>query len=84
MRYVGEFVGEASLLKRMAAGASCITHTWCELMLLRRADFKVLVKKHPDLLERVSNSAKHKDDSKMQLVPNSLLRSPVPLTRSSS
>lgn len=67
MRYMGEFVGETSLLERTAAGASCITHTWCELMLLRRGDFRTLVKKHPDVLEKVRTFSQHKDDAKLQL-----------------
>ena len=61
-RYVGEFVGEVSLLQSTPAAASCQAVDWCELLLLRRTDFQRLVARWPELLSRIQFFAAHKDN----------------------
>ena len=61
IRYMGEFVGELSLLVMKPATATCMAADWCELMLLRRLDFQQLIQNYPDLQSRLIYHATHKD-----------------------
>ena len=72
-----ELRGSETTDSKAVAQASCVAHDWCELLLLRRGDFKELVAKHPELLHRIRYFSQRKDLAEASETQSMLARSTV-------
>ncbi|MDD0852900.1 cyclic nucleotide-binding domain-containing protein [Halobacteriovorax sp. GB3] len=65
----GQFFGEIALLKETKRSANVRAQTYCDLYKLEKSDFLEIIKKHPELLERVEGIAQKRSSDRREKTP---------------